>query len=293
MARQPRVTGDGARRAALVREVPAAQRRQLTHEVEGKMSKQTALEEIERFEKGTLQAFKQLHRATVAKELRARLDNPFLINQANTGTCGTAAVAFEIMRARPYTYCSAVAQLFQVGSTRIDKWKIAPNDALLKAPCPKSFAEADWVMLASIRDSENWFFDFHDDEATYADSGNLPEVEGWLKKAGFTDVVREQALTNIFDKTAMFNNALKKYADGCHVVLSINASCIDSLIPSGVIVGNHAVVLAGECKVPASKDDPIKIPIYTWGQKITIPRVGGLKYGQFLEQFFGYVAAKN
>jgi hypothetical protein len=202
-------------------------------------------------------------------------------------------VAFEIMRARPFTYCNAVARLFQEGLTWIDSWKIAPDRDLLNAPCPSSIAQADWVMLASIRDSENWLLDFHDDDSSYAEASTCGEIAGWMKKAGFTDVVSEQSITNFFDSAAMFNNALKKYDDGYHVILRINSSCIDSLIPSGMVKGGHVVVLVGRCTVPPSKNDPIKVPIYTWGQRITVPRVGGLKYGQFLDQFFGYVAAKN
>src|SRR5262249_9615719 len=148
--------------------------------------------------------FKQLHRATVASELRARVDNPFLINQgAKAGICGPASIAFEIMRARPFTYCNAVSRLFQFGFTWLDSWKIAPDDDLLKAACPKSVAEADWVMLASIRDSENWLLDFHDDDSTWAEDTHLSEIKDWMKKAGFTDIVCEEGLTNIFDKTDM------------------------------------------------------------------------------------------
>jgi len=55
---------------------------------------------------------------------------------------------------------------------------------------------------------------------------------------------------------------------------------------------NHVVVLVGDYKPPASKSDTVSIPIYTWGQRLNIPRKGGLTYGQFLDQFFGYVAAK-
>ena len=99
-------------------------------------------------------------------------------------------------------------------------------------------------------------------------------------------------IPNIFDKTEMFNNAVKKYDDGYNVILRINAACIDSSIPDDPIAGNHVVVMVGTCTVPPSKNDPIKIPIYTWGKSTTLPRKGGLKYGQFLQQFFGYVAAK-
>jgi hypothetical protein len=62
------------------------------------MSKKQAHEEIDRFEKGTLQAFTKLDRATVANDLRLRVNDPFLINQGNkAGICGPATIAFEII----------------------------------------------------------------------------------------------------------------------------------------------------------------------------------------------------
>jgi hypothetical protein len=262
--------------------------------LEGKMSKQQAIEELEKFEKrGGFAAFKKLHRSTVAGDLRARVEKPFLINQGDkAGVCGPATIAYEIMRTRPFTYVSAATRLFEVGVGWIDRWKIAPDDDLLNAACPASVAEGDWLMLASIRDSENWLLDFHNDDDTYSPSTTLDEIEKWMTKAGFTDVVREEGTTNIFDKTEMFKASLKKYSDGYHVILRINAACIDSSIPSAPIAGNHVVVLVGECTPPPTKEGPIKIPIYTWGKEIDLPRQGGLTYGQFLQQFFGYVAAK-
>lgn len=257
------------------------------------MSKKQALDALDIFEKGTLQAFKNLDRAKVASDLRARVENPYLINQGTkAGICGPASIAFEIMRARPFTYVSAATRLFNLGVGLIGDWKIAPDDDLLKAPCPTTVAQGDWVMLASIRDSENWMMDFHDEEDNYSSNSTLGEVESWMKKAGFSDVVSQEGLTNIFDKTDMFKNAVQKYADGFHVILRINASCIDSSVPAAPIVGNHVVAMVGPCTIPAKKEDPILIPIYTWGLSMNLPRQGGLTYGQFLDQFFGYVAAK-
>jgi len=259
------------------------------------MSKQQALDLLDEFEaRSAFKAFKRLDRGTVASDLRARVNNPFLISQGTkAGVCGPSAVAFELLKARPFTYVLAATRLFELGFAIINKWEIKPDNDLLTAPCPATVAQGDWVVLASIRDSENWFWDFHEDVSDDSANTTLREIEDWMKKAGYTDIKREEGLTNIFDKTKMFNNALSLYSnDNYQVILRINASCIDSEIPSAPIAGNHVVVLVGDYKPPASKSDTVSIPIYTWGQRLNIPRKGGLTYGQFLDQFFGYVAAK-
>jgi hypothetical protein len=257
------------------------------------MSKQQALDALDIFDKGTIQAFKKLDRAKVSADLRARVNNPYLINQGTkAGICGPASIAFEIMRARPFTYVSAATRLFNLGNGMIGDWKISPDDDLLKADCPDSVAQGDWVMLASIRDSENWLMDFHDADDSYSSSSTLDEIAAWMKKAGFTEVASDEGLTNIFDKTDMLKAAVKKYDDGHHVILRINSNSIDAIIPKAPIAGNHVVVMTGPCALPAKKDDPISIPIYTWGQSMTLPRTGTLTYAQFLDQFFGYASAK-
>ena len=66
---------------------------------------------------------------------------------------------------------------------------------------------------------------------------------------------------------------------------------VASSIPNS-INPNHVVVLAGKFVPPATKSEAVHIPIFTWGRKTTIPESGGLTYGQFLDQYFGYVAGK-
>jgi hypothetical protein len=49
---------------------------------------------------------------------------------------------------------------------------------------------ADWIILASIRDSENWLFDVESDKDQWASGTSLGEIEDWFKEAGYTDVTK-------------------------------------------------------------------------------------------------------
>jgi hypothetical protein len=258
------------------------------------MSQQAALAELERFEKrGDLPAFKRLSRSAVAADLKARVTKPYLINQGTkAGVCGPASIAYEIMRTRPLTYVRAATSLFQFGFGWIDTWKIEPDDDLKNAPCPTSVAQGDWVMLASIRDSENWWYDFHSDTSGEEAGTTLEEIEAWMKHAGFQNVVRDQTITGWLDREPMFKDALRRFDGGAHVTLAIDASCINSGIPDSPKM-NHVVVLRAAFVPPPNRSATIKIPIFTWGEETSIPATGGLTYGQFLGQFFGYVAAED
>ena len=69
------------------------------------------------------------------------------------------------------------------------------------------------------------------------------------------------------------------------------ADMINSGIPDSP-KADHRITLAGEFRIPPNKNDPITVPIFSWGKKFTMPRVGGLKYGRFLDQYFGFLACK-
>lgn len=245
--------------------------------------------------------FTKLSRAKVAEGVRERIKNPFLIAQSVTGTCAPAAVVHGLAKDRPLDYAAAVTGLFDVGAWTIGKWALKPDVELFGQPCPVSadfpFSEADWVILASIRDSENWFFDFHSERDHFGDGNSVSEPKDWMKKAGFTDVQTDDGglvYSTLNDKDRMIRKCLELYNSGYHVILSINSSIIDAqLKPYPKLSGsNHVVAMAGTFEIPADRSNKISIPVFTWGKKLDIPRTGTLTYTQFLEHFTDYVAGK-
>lgn len=266
------------------------------------MTTEKALALVDEFEaKTTKGKFTKLSRANVAQGVRERIKDPFLIQQSVTGTCVPASVVHGLAKNRPLDYAAAVTGLFDIGGWTIGKWVLKPDVALFDMPCPVSadfpFNEADWVILASIRDSENWFFDFHSERDHFGDGSSMSEPKEWMKKAGFTDVQADDGgvfYSTLTDKDRMIRKCLRLYNDGYHVILAINASIIDSgLKPYPKVSGsNHVVAVAGTFEIPADLDNKVTIPIFTWGKKMNLPRVGGLTYRQFLEHFTDYVAGK-
>lgn len=259
------------------------------------MSREGALALVEDFKKLTMPGkFKKFDRAVVAEQVRKRVEDPFKINQGTAGVCAPAATAFAIARSDPEQYAKAVTQLFNLGFAIIAKWQIKPDAELLELPCPQGIEQADWILLASIRDSENWFFDYHNTKDEHGDGTTSPEVVKWMKLAGFREIKDDQIATNLFDKTENLKTSLDLYTNkGFHVVWSVSAAMINSGIPNSIPSGgDHVICLAGDWQPPASKSEKVSIPIFTWGRKTTLPEKGGLTYGQFLDQYFGYTAAK-
>jgi hypothetical protein len=258
------------------------------------MSKAEALTMLDDFAKNDkTPVFRNANRATVADEMRKRVDNPSLIDQGQSGTCGPASLVYDLLSRDPAIYVRAVQSLFDWGYAIIGKLQLKPGFYLLHGPMPDDVPQADWILLASIRDSENWFYEFSAKSKLDNSSAGttMSELKDWFEETGYTKVESDQILTNWFDKTSNLNKSLKLYDDDYQVTWFICADMLTSSIPDS-IKPDHVVVLAGKFVPPATKSVAVHIPIFTWGRKTTIPEVGGLTYGQFLDQYFGYVAGK-
>ena len=175
--------------------------------------------------------FTQLHRATIAAELAERVMDPTKINQGNVDVCVPAALVYEIAKTRPEEYVKAVTELFDNGQTTLGKWKLTPNEDLRRYAIPKdaNIAEADWIIIASVRDLENWFFDY----SSVKDKGGTTnrEFDDMLSKAGFTDIQDDNS-----DSTHEDVDNLKKadelYSKNYQVALSVDATVLGNSMTS-------------------------------------------------------------
>lgn len=253
--------------------------------------------------------FTQLHRATIAAELAERVMDPTKINQGNVDICAPAALVYEIAKTRPEDYVTAVTELFDNGQTTLGKWKLTPNEDLRRYAIPEDakIAEADWIIIASVRDSENWFFDY----SSYKDKGGTTnrEFNDMLSKAGFTDIQDDNS-----DSTHEDVDNLKKadelYSKNYQVALRVDASVLgDSMTtddsrschpPKNAQSSgnsNHRLVLASNIRTTWALSSPVSMDVFTWGGKRPMPSdFSGapvvMTLGKFLTYYFGYTAAK-
>ena len=233
--------------------------------------------------------FRCLDREKVAYSLSQRAADPAKINQAHSGLCPSAAVVYTLARTRVIDYVRAVADLFDFGKAQIGNWIITPCDDLLnyKPPASAKIAQADWIIMASIRDSENWFIDYQAETDNGGAWGN--EVADWLKKAGYTEVIKDWNM--VFNKTS---DNLKKAAD-----LFAKDYQVCLLIDSDLLKGktaliskpNHWVVLASDVETAFTPTSDVKMKVFTWGTLRALPD-RAMKLDDFIDYYYGYVAAK-
>jgi len=235
-------------------------------------------------------AFKNIVRADVARGLTARIDHPSLINQAGSSLCGPAALLFNLATRDPVAYAKLIIALYEHGEAHLAQLYVkAEKD--LKNYDPKGKIEpADWIGLASLRDSENWFFDYQSVDDEFAGITLPSHLEGWFKKIGFSKVVNETNL--VFGKAeSNIREADRLYRDDYWVCLFINANLLSAADQgSRSTTPDHWVVLQSNVDITAST---ISFDVYTWGDgKRHVPSVPPLSLGQFSHNYYGYVAAK-
>jgi hypothetical protein len=250
-----------------------------------------AFDAIGAFSKRTYSGkFSHLSRAKIAEQLRARVINPSLIDQGEAGLCPAAAVVYSLARSKVVEYVQAVIDLYEKGKAQTHKWSIEPCSDLLayKPPSTAGIPEADWIIMASIRDSENWFFDFQSETDNGGAWGH--EVERWLKKAGYTDVKSDWNFS--FNKgVANLQKAHELYLADYQVCLLIDADMLkgETAIRSRP---NHWVVLSSPVNaVFSSPATPVSMRVFTWGKKQMLPKEA-TPLDDFLDYYYGYVAAK-
>lgn len=264
--------------------------------------------------------WKSITRKDLADGLLLRIDDPEKINQGHAGLCAPASLIYSLANDDPVSYARASIELWETGRTAIGGLKIKAGSDLMnyQLPATKTVPAADWVILASMRDSENWFFDY---ESVKDDGGTRPgEIVKWMENMGYQDVIdRMNGLFKSSSKTA--KEASDLHSRGYKVLLRIHTNLLDETDANdGSWRGNHIVALVSpitfnlttvrhQGKTQCFRDPPgpqvcytppetsyetgtLSFKVYTWGSVRNVPYSGTLTLLGFINSYYGYVAGK-
>jgi len=230
-------------------------------------------------------AFPKISRDQVLLGIRNRLADPDKIDQGDASLCGPASFLYCLLRDHPETWVTYVTQMFLKGNARIHGLEVRPSSDCVNAT-PTGIKPVDWVALASLRDSENTFFDYQD-SSNQVGGITLPgTLAGWFERAGYRQVTNETNL--FFTKNAeTLKTALGLVGQRRRVCLFINADMVNRPNSSGgaFTTANHWVVLTGGDGVQGGK---VGLRIWTWGKTRNMM---GFDTGKIVSNFFGYVSA--
>jgi len=255
-----------------------------------------------------------LDRDEVGVGLLMRLAYPSLLSQKGSSLCGPAAFLFDLLQDRPSEYVAYAVDLYERGTAMLGGLSVTPGAQptnLIRYYSPP-FDPTDWLTMASLRDSENWFLQYDTADRELAGATLPGELASWFTKAGYSDVKEDANLARHQRDTNNIDAANRLYSAGYRVCLFIDYQLLEG--NSGDCVGDisqetdggqgcgsvesgspwgvdrHWVVLRSKIDWSGGT---AKMTVYTWGEgNHQVPQTGHLLLSDFLANYYGYVAGK-
>ncbi len=242
--------------------------------------------------------FPRLDRDDVGVGMLMRLANPGILKQGEASLCGPAALLFNVVSDNPVMYARFAIDLYEKGKGKIGRLLIEPGKDVrgylppLAPPNPDDLIHpVDWMTMASIRDSENWFLDYDTADKAFAGITMPGELAQWFRMAGYSDVREE---TNVyFTKGAgTLDDASALFVKGYRVVVFVNMQMLQATNQTkSSNIPNHWVVLRSKIDRSGGK---VKMTVFSWGEgEYQVPHGSDLSLDDFSKNFYGYVAGKT
>lgn len=237
-----------------------------------------------------------LDKATVIADLRARITDPFQINQGGQPFCGPASIVFELVRKQPVRYVQICRSLFEVGSFQSQTRQIAASARLRQSQGRLRMGQADWMLLSTLRDSENLLFPV--DPGAPDIMRNLSgmtkswEMKGWVREIlGYRDVQYEH--TYLFGEFEALTEAADVIASGgvAFALITAEGLLLDKkpLLP----YPSHWVTILGNIVIQKGQflqhdSGHLSCDIYSWAKKMKLDA----NEGPFEDYFWGVVLGR-
>ena len=219
-----------------------------------------------------------LNREDVQNRVNFLKANPVKIYQGGAGTCAIAAVTCLWIKKDREGFAKAVMKLYDEGKVKVNSYQIAPDNDLFDKPIINNSKyyrgeaekyQADWMILSSIQDSQNDFFDFEGSDNDWA-AGNFTSDAIYLMKnlVGYKNVTS----SDFSDKSGLdiFHELMDKSNQGAGILLNIDAHIINSQYDEG---SWHSVsVIPGSFSSYTNDKGELQLSfkVQSWGKEVLI-----------------------
>jgi hypothetical protein len=206
-------------------------------------------------------------KADLIADLRATLADPIhQVDQNVSQFCGPTSIVYELIRRMPRRYVRLCRSLFETGTFQSRSHPVTASQGLRDATVGQGMSPADWMLIATMRESENAVFGV-DPNATGVMAGIQGltthwEMEGWTSELLLKDQTAIST-TFVWGEMDAIRYAEQVWAAGGVAFIMIHdvllTSDEDSFVPPWP---THWVVYQGGLTEAA---DRIDFDVYTWG----------------------------
>lgn len=264
-----------------------------------------------------LQDFKQsskpgiwphLDKVEIVEEMRSRLELPFRVDQTHQPFCGPASIVFELIRKRPLDYVRMMQGLFEEGMFRTQTRRVKASTRLRHASRNLNMAQADWMLMATLRESENLIFPVEPNAPAMvrnlAGMTKSWEMKGWVHEVlGYPEVQYYHAYA-LRDIKAMQKAGMAIARGGVAFALVTASGLLsqetlltraDSKAVRSIALPDHWITLLDIMDCPEARswwsiaqrniDAKLSFDVYTWAQRMHVE----IGQGAFRRFFWGVV----
>ena len=258
-------------------------------------AKVKAMTDLEAFARSTQPGvWPHLDKGEIIREMRARLRDPFSVNQGPQPFCGPASVLFELIRKFPGRYVDLCRSLYETGKFQAFHRPIETSVALRRASKNiEHLGPADWMVLATMRESENLIFPVEPNAPeiirNIAGMTKSWEMMGWVREILGYDHADYLHTFVLRDLTAL-RKAQSVIEQGGVAFGLITADGLLSDTPPKIMVPNHWVTLVGNTDIQKGTfwrhdSGQVSFDIFTWARKVRVD----VPEGRFEDAFWGVV----
>gem|GEM_PF-305936 len=221
-----------------------------------------------------------IHRTDLLHDMEDKINNPFSVNQTNTPFCGPAAIVFELVSRQPARYVQICQELYENGSFQALTEEIEACEDLLDSELPPPpISEADWILMATMRDHANLIWDV---ETSVTEWGRGIEGLSWYVMEDWTHLIlgynAEWISTHLYGELDALREAEEAVARGGVAFLGIHADLLrddksrdrEAFVEHPwSVFPNHWVSLLGDVSIEGGR---VEFRCYTWGKNRTVTR---------------------
>ena len=237
-------------------------------------------------------AWKCLDKDLLLAQMKVRLQNPFQVNQGKQAFCGPAAILFELVRTQPLRYVEICRSIYETGGFEGRSVRFKASEKLRHSRCRLRMNPADWMILVTLRESENRFLPVEADAPEeMRNLGGLTkswQMTGWVKEVlGYSYV--KYSSTYLYGEWEALQEASEVIASGGVAFALITSQGLFGKELSFLPTPNHWLSIMGNISIQDDEweedNKRISLDVYSWGQKLQINQDEAL----FEDYFWGVV----
>jgi hypothetical protein len=224
--------------------------------------------ELQSFEAATAPGvWPNIAKADLVADIRATLADPIRqVDQNTSQFCGPTAIAFELIRRMPRSYVRICRALYERGSFQARTHTVTASQGLRAASVGQGMSVADWMLIATMRESENAVFGV-DPNASGATAGLQGLTTHWEMNGWTSEILLKQntaiSTSFIWGEMDAIRFAERVYAAGGVAFIMIHDVLLSTDDSSWVPPWpTHWVVYQGGLVESGGRID---FDVYTWG----------------------------